>query len=85
MALANHTLFHKRVRADFRILILYVNDMIMTGSNFTEIEKRFSYLVKKFEMKDLGFLNFFLGIKVSLSKQGLFFLQRNYILFLGGY
>lgn len=57
--------------------------MIVTGSNGSntnEIEKLCSYLVKKFEMKDLGHLKYFLEIEVSRSKQWLFLSRRKYAL-----
>lgn len=79
-AMADHTLFYKRVGDDITLLIVYVDDMIVTGSNNNEIEKLRSYLSKEFEMKDLGALKYFLGIEVSRSKHGLFLSQRKYAL-----
>ena len=65
-----HTLNNKRNGDDIIMLIVYVDDMVVTGSNSRQIVKLRSYLVKEFEMKDLGALKYFLGID---SKQGLFF------------
>ena len=75
-----HTLFHKRDGDDITLLIIYVDDMIVTGSNSKKIKNLWSYLAKEFEMKDLGALKYFLGIKVSRSKQGLYLSQRKYTL-----
>ena len=74
------TLFYKRDGDDITLLIVYVDDMIVIGSDFTKIEKLQSYLVKEFEMKDLGALKYLLGIEMSRSKQGLFLLLWKYIL-----
>jgi transposase InsO family protein len=79
-AMADHTLFYKRVGTDITLLIVYVDDMIVTGSNLHEIGELRDYLAKEFEMKDLGDLKYFLGIEVSRSKQELFLSQRKYTL-----
>ena len=47
-AIANHTLFYKRDGDDITLLSVYVDDMIVTSSNFTKIEKLWSYLAKEF-------------------------------------
>ncbi|KAI5343597.1 hypothetical protein L3X38_011473 [Prunus dulcis] len=47
----------------------------VTGNDACEIEELQSYLAKEFEMKDLGALNYFLGMKVSHSGQGIFLSQ----------
>ncbi|XP_071902889.1 uncharacterized protein [Coffea arabica] len=79
-ASADHTLFYKRNYNDITVLLVYVDDMIVTGNNKEEIENFRSYLAKEFEIKDLGTLKYFLGIEVSRSKQGLFLSQRKYTL-----
>nr|GEV60455.1 putative ribonuclease H-like domain-containing protein [Tanacetum cinerariifolium] len=61
-------------------LIIYVDDMIVTGDDKEEITKLKKYLFTEFEMKDLGRLNYFLGIEVLRSKQGIFMCQKRYIL-----
>ena len=79
-AMTNHTLFYKRDDDDITLLIVYVDNMIVTGSKFTKIEKLWSYLAKEFEMKHLGALKCFVGIEVSRSKQGLFVSKQKYTL-----
>ena len=74
-AMTNHALFFKRDGDDITLLIVYVDDMIVTGSNSKEVEKLQSHLAKEFEMKDLGTLKYFLGFEVSRSKHGLFLSQ----------
>ena len=66
-AIADHTLFFKRDGDDITLLIVYVDDMIVTGSKPKEVEKLQSHLTKEFEMKDFGTLKYFLGMDVSHS------------------
>ena len=62
------------------VLIVYVDDMIITGNDEEEITRLQKELATKFEMKNLGGLKYFLGIEVVRSKQGIFLSQRKYVL-----
>lgn len=49
----------------FLILVLvYVDDIIVTGSSPKHISTFISYLASKFSLKDLGSLSYFLGVEV---------------------
>lgn len=61
-------------------LIIYVDDMILTGSDTFEIKELKKYLSREFEMKELGDLKYFLGIEVIRSHQSIFLSQRKYVL-----
>uniref|UniRef100_A0A803KSV8 Reverse transcriptase Ty1/copia-type domain-containing protein n=1 Tax=Chenopodium quinoa TaxID=63459 RepID=A0A803KSV8_CHEQI len=67
-------------REKITCLIIYVDDMIITGNDEEEISDLKRKLFQEFEMKDLGNLKYFLGIEVLRSKQGIFIHQRKYIL-----
>nr|GEX36259.1 putative RNA-directed DNA polymerase [Tanacetum cinerariifolium] len=77
---SDHTLFVKQGGNLIRFLIIYVDDMIVTGDDKEEITKLKKYLFIEFKMKDLGRLKYFLGIGVLRSKQGIFMCQKMYIL-----
>jgi hypothetical protein len=77
---ADHTLFLKRQQGKITALIVYVDDMVVTGNDVEERKALQSYLSREFEMKDLGPLKFFLGIEVSRSTKGIFLSQRKYTL-----
>ena len=51
----------------------------MTGNNEKEINE-LNRLILEFEIKDLGNLKYFLGIKVLRSKKGIFINQKKCIL-----
>ncbi|CAL2227907.1 unnamed protein product [Prunus armeniaca] len=76
----DHTLFIKHRVGTVTLLIIYVDDMIMTGDDTIEIKELHKRLASEFEMKDLGNLKYFLGVEVTRSKHGLFLSQRKYVM-----
>ncbi|KAI5323903.1 hypothetical protein L3X38_032976 [Prunus dulcis] len=80
----DHTLFLKRHKGKLTALIIYVDDMIVTGDDQAEMQNLQKYLASEFKMKSLGDLKYFLGIEVARSKHGIFLSQRKYILDLTG-
>ncbi|RVW39236.1 Retrovirus-related Pol polyprotein from transposon TNT 1-94 [Vitis vinifera] len=77
---SDHTLFLKHRLRKATTLIIYVDDMIITGDDIEEISRLQGQLATEFEMKNLGGLKYFLGIEVTRSKQGIFLSQRKYVL-----
>ena len=77
---SDHTLFLKRRGNQITCLIIYVDDMVITGNDEQEIKILKGRLFLEFEMKDLGNLKYFLGIQVLRSKKGIFINQKKYIL-----
>ena len=62
----DHTLFIKRSsRNKLTALIVYVDDIVLTGDDLEEMGRLKKYLAKEFEIKDLGNLKYFLGIEVA--------------------
>lgn len=49
-------------------LVMYVNDIVITGNDNEGIAKLKHHIFQLFQNKDLGRLKYFLGIKVSQSK-----------------
>lgn len=76
---SDHTLFLKHQRNKVTALIVYVDDMIITGDDTEEITKLKKQLATE-EMKNLGGLKYFLGIEVARSRRGIFLSQQKYIL-----
>ena len=72
-------LFVKHVGSSIVILLLDVDDIIIIGSATIAIQHVISDLRNEFDIKDLGFLHFFLGIQITKTKAGLFLSQEKYI------
>ncbi|GJS09947.1 integrase, catalytic region, zinc finger, CCHC-type containing protein [Tanacetum coccineum] len=64
----------------FVALFMYVDDIVITGNNLSEIEKFKVFLKYKFQIKDLGKLKYFLGIEVLDNVDGICLSQRKYCL-----
>ena len=72
------TLFLHRTNKDTILLLLYVDDMIITGDDLSDIQELKDFLSQQFEMKDLGYLNYFLGLEITHSIDGLYITQDKY-------
>ena len=62
------------------MLVVYVDDIVITGSDSKGISSLKSFLQSQFHTKDLGMLRYFLGIEVMRSKHGIFLSQSKYVL-----
>ena len=60
------------------LLLLYVDDMIITGDNLNGIQELKDFLSQQFEMKDLGHLSYFLDLEITHSTNGLYITQAKY-------
>ncbi|GJX31159.1 ribonuclease H-like domain-containing protein [Tanacetum coccineum] len=59
-------------------LLIYVDDIVVTASSTDLLQSIKSFLHKKFDMTDLGALNYFLGISVTRDSTGMFVSQKKY-------
>ncbi|KAA3487372.1 cysteine-rich receptor-like protein kinase 5 [Gossypium australe] len=62
------------------IVPLYVDDLLVTGSNGNLLTKFKKQMQAKFEMSDLGDMTYFLGLEVFQSNEGIFINQKSFAL-----
>lgn len=60
------------------MILLYVDDIIITEDNEAEISRLKNEISIRFEMKNLGQASYFLGLEIKESDQGYFISQKNY-------
>ncbi|RVW33229.1 Retrovirus-related Pol polyprotein from transposon RE1 [Vitis vinifera] len=76
----DHSVFYKKSVAGIILLVVYVDDIVITGNDHARISDLKAFMHSKFHTKDLGELKYFLGIEVSRSKKGMFLSQRKYMM-----
>ena len=72
------SLFVRHCPAGVSILVVYVDDILITGSDVTEASRLSAALARAFEIKALGPLRYFLGLEVAYSPRGIFVSQQHY-------
>ena len=60
------------------LLLLYMDNMIITGDDFSSIQELKVFLSQQFEMKDHGHLSYFLGLKITHSTDRIYITQAKY-------
>ncbi|KAA0026173.1 Retrovirus-related Pol polyprotein from transposon TNT 1-94 [Cucumis melo var. makuwa] len=71
-------LFTRHTPQGIVLVLLYVDDMIITSNDPQVISDLQHYLGQHFEMKDLGSLNYFLGLEISRRSDGYLLSQAKY-------
>ncbi|CAN6444068.1 unnamed protein product [Victoria cruziana] len=74
----DHSLFIYKSKGVIIWLLIYVDDIIITGNNADHISWLKEILMGKFKMKDLGSLRYFLGVEVDICSDRLTLTQRKY-------
>ncbi|KAH9704279.1 hypothetical protein KPL70_011388 [Citrus sinensis] len=77
-SMSESTLYIQVINHELIVVSLYVDDLLVTGSN-EELVKQFKVqMMQAFEMTDLGEMTFFLGLEIQKSQQGIFIGQQKY-------
>jgi hypothetical protein len=79
-AASDASMFTKQASDSFTVLLVYVDDIILTGDSLSEISFIKNVLHQAFKIKDLGTLKYFLGLEVAHSQSGISLCQRKYCL-----
>lgn len=69
----------KDTKDGYVILCLYVDDMLIVGSNDKVIKSTKNMLNSKFDMKDMGLADVILGVKITKTSNGLVLSRTHYI------
>ena len=75
-----HSVFHRNSSSCIFLLVVYVDDIVIIGSDSKCISSLKSFLQSQIHTKDLGMQRFFLGIEVMRSRHEIFLSQRKYVL-----
>ncbi|KAJ0746343.1 putative RNA-directed DNA polymerase [Helianthus annuus] len=79
-SLCDHSLFILSKSDVLVVLLVYVDDIVITGNCSVEIARIKKNLSESFLIKDLGLLKYFLGIEVLYSDKSVCLSQRKYCL-----
>ena len=72
-------IYYKTWENSHVIISLYVDDLLILGSNLHVINEIENILRSHFDMKDLGETNFILGMKITKTCDGIYLKQSHYI------
>lgn len=75
---ADPNLYFLQEGASIVLLLLYVDDLLITGNDSTKVVEEKKKLQEKYEMKDLGEIRKYLGVEFAHTPSGLLLHQRSY-------
>lgn len=75
-SIADASLFIYNKNGVLLYILVYVDDIILTGNNQHHLNLFITLLSNRFSLKDLGTLSYFLGIEAHYSPKGLLLTQR---------
>ncbi|XP_022151647.1 uncharacterized protein LOC111019555 [Momordica charantia] len=78
-SLSESTLYVKKAGTTIVIVSLYVDDLLVTGSDNNQIEVFKQEMMKVFEMVDLGLMHYFLGMEIQQGQNEVFLCQKKYM------
>ncbi|CAM8936274.1 unnamed protein product [Rhodiola kirilowii] len=78
--LNDYSLYTLQKDGQFLILLVYVDDVIITGPSESLISAVKKFIQQKFQIKYLGPLKYFPGLEVARSSAGIFLNQRKYVI-----
>lgn len=77
---SDYSLFTMNSGADFIVVLLPVDDILIGSKSVAVLENFKHYLADTFKLKDLGAPKYFLGFEIARSRAGIVLSQRKYVL-----
>ena len=77
---SDYSLFVRNDASGFLALLVYVDDILLTGDSLAGINSLKKFLHQQFRIKDLGAAKYFLGLEIARNASGLHVCQRKYVL-----
>lgn len=68
---SDYSLFTHKNITDITDVLMYVDDLIHAGTNLQHIADIKKILDKKFSIRDLGYIRYFLGFEIARSSKGI--------------
>jgi len=79
-SLNDYSLFFKKTDHSVIFIAVYVDDILLTGTDLVEIQQLKAFLHDRFKIKDLGILHYFLGLEILYKADGILISQRKFVL-----
>ncbi|KAL2230595.1 UNVERIFIED_CONTAM: Retrovirus-related Pol polyprotein from transposon RE1 [Sesamum indicum] len=76
----DHCLFVKPSSSGLMALLVYVDDILITGPSLDDIGRVKQYLHNLFTIKDMGNARYFLGLEIARSTSSLYVAQTKYVM-----
>ncbi|KAL5825480.1 hypothetical protein ACOSQ3_021543 [Xanthoceras sorbifolium] len=73
------SLFIKKVGVKVVYVLIYVDDILITGNDPSLIHTTINFLISKFALKTLGQVHYFLGFEAFRNSDGIFLTQTKYV------
>ena len=73
------SLFLRRLGTDLLLVLIYVDDIIITGNNSRSVTRLIQELGREFSLKIFSPLHYFSGMEYHRTPSGLFLSQQKYI------
>ncbi|KAJ0601440.1 putative RNA-directed DNA polymerase [Helianthus annuus] len=78
MCQADASLFVREIRGKVVVVLIYVDDLVITGNDEDGIKQLKENLCVRFRMKDLGILSHFLGLELKYESDAVVLHQQKY-------
>lgn len=79
-SLSDYSMFTHHSDSSITLVLVYVDDLLLAGSDLVKINHLKAMLSTTFNMKDLGDVKYFLGLEIDRSSAGFFVSQKKYAL-----